>query len=136
MTYDLESLCATGICAGIENYSCYLTGRPFGAPPPTLFEYLPDDALFIVDESHAAIPQLRAMYHADQARKKTLAEYGFRLPSCRHNRPLMFEEWDRMRPLTILSATPGHGKWPGQNHCRTNHSSHQFVGPSVPCPPM
>jgi excinuclease ABC subunit B len=107
VTYDLEALSTTGICAGIENYSCYLTGRPFGAPPPTLFEYLPQDALFIVDESHAAIPQLRAMYHADQARKKNLSDYGFRLPSCRHNRPLMFEEWDAMRPATLfVSATP------------------------------
>ena len=108
VTYDIETLSATGICAGIENYSCYLTGRPFGAPPPTLFEYLPQQALVVADESHVAIPQLRGMYLADQTRKNTLAHYGFRLPSCCHNRPLKFEEWDDMRALTIfVSATPG-----------------------------
>jgi len=108
VTYDLEALRTTGICAGIENYSCYLTGRPFGDPAPTLFEYLPQNALFIADESHVAIPQLRGMYLADQSRKNTLAHYGFRLPSCCHNRPLKFEEWDAMRPLTLfVSATPG-----------------------------
>ena len=108
VTYDLETLRTTGICAGIENYSCYLTGRPFGTPPPTLFEYLPQNALVIADESHVAIPQLRGMYLADQTRKNTLAHYGFRLPSCCHNRPLKFEEWDDMRPPTLfVSATPG-----------------------------
>jgi excinuclease ABC subunit B len=106
--YDLETLVATGICAGIENYSCYLTGRTFGEPPPTLFEYLPPQSLLIVDESHVAIPQLRGMYLADKTRKNTLAHYGFRLPSCCHNRPLMFQEWDAMRPSSIfVSATPG-----------------------------
>lgn len=108
VTYDLETLAATGICAGIENYSRYLTGRGPGQPPPTLFEYLPANALLIVDESHVSVPQIRGMYLGDQARKGTLAEYGFRLPSCRDNRPLMFEEWDAMRPATIfVSATPG-----------------------------
>jgi excinuclease ABC subunit B len=105
---DLETLIATGICPGIENYSCYLTGRPFGNPPPTLFEYLPANALLIADESHVAIPQLRGMYLADKTRKNTLAHYGFRLPSCCNNRPLMFQEWDAQRPLTLfVSATPG-----------------------------
>lgn len=108
VTYDLENLAATGICAGIENYSCYLTGRAVGQPPPTLFEYLPKDALFIVDESHVGVPQIRGMYQGDAVRKTTLANYGFRLPSCRHNRPLTFDEWDAMRPQTIfVSATPG-----------------------------
>ncbi len=106
-SFDLEMLEATGMCAGIENYSRYLTGRPAGAPPPTLFEYLPDDALLIVDESHVMIPQLRGMYRGDRARKETLSEYGFRLPACMDNRPLMFEEWDAMRPQTVfVSATP------------------------------
>jgi len=99
---------ATGMCAGIENYSRYLTGRKAGEPPPTLFEYLPGDALLIVDESHVMLPQLRAMYKGDRSRKSTLAEYGFRLPACLDNRPLMFEEWDAMRPQTVfVSATPG-----------------------------
>ncbi len=106
-TFDLEMLEATGICAGIENYSRYLTGRPPGAPPPTLFEYLPENALLIVDESHVGVPQIRGMYRGDFARKSTLAEHGFRLPSCRDNRPLKFEEWDAMRPQTVfVSATP------------------------------
>lgn len=106
--FDLEMLQATGMCAGIENYSRYLTGRAAGAPPPTLFEYLPDDALLIVDESHVMIPQLRAMYRGDRARKQTLSDYGFRLPACLDNRPLMFEEWEAMRPQTVfVSATPG-----------------------------
>ncbi len=107
-TFDLEMLQATGICQGIENYSRYLTGRPPGAPPPTLIEYLPDDALLILDESHVMVPQLNGMYHGDRARKTTLAAYGFRLPSCMDNRPLKFEEWDAMRPqTTFVSATPG-----------------------------
>ncbi|MGL5720323.1 MAG: DEAD/DEAH box helicase family protein, partial [Alphaproteobacteria bacterium] len=92
-TFDLEMLSATGMCAGIENYSRYLTGRNPGEPPPTLFEYLPQNALLIVDESHVSIPQLGGMYRGDAARKKNLAEYGFRLPSCADNRPLKFEEW-------------------------------------------
>ena len=106
--FDIEMMEATGICNGIENYSRYLTGRAPGAPPPTLFEYLPNDALLIVDESHVMIPQLRGMYRGDRARKTTLSEYGFRLPACMDNRPLMFEEWERLRPQTVyVSATPG-----------------------------
>ncbi len=107
-TFDMEMIEATGSCAGIENYSRYLTGRKEGEPPPTLFEYLPADALLIVDESHVTVPQLGGMFRGDWQRKSTLAEYGFRLPSCRDNRPLKFEEWERMRPQTIyVSATPG-----------------------------
>ncbi|WP_404934678.1 excinuclease ABC subunit UvrB [Nitratireductor sp. L15S-10] len=106
--FDLEMLEATGSCAGIENYSRYLTGRAPGEPPPTLFEYIPDNALVFVDESHVTIPQIGGMYRGDFRRKATLAEYGFRLPSCMDNRPLRFEEWDAMRPSTIaVSATPG-----------------------------
>ena len=106
--FDLEMLGATGSCAGIENYSRYLTGRKPGEPPPTLFEYIPEDALVFADESHVSIPQLGAMYKGDYSRKKTLADHGFRLPSCLDNRPLKFEEWDAMRPQTIsVSATPG-----------------------------
>ncbi|MDD3669015.1 MAG: excinuclease ABC subunit UvrB [Alphaproteobacteria bacterium] len=105
--YDLEMMEATGSCKGIENYSRHLTGRPPGAPPPTLFEYLPQDALVFVDESHVTIPQLGAMYKGDLSRKNNLADYGFRLPSCRDNRPLTFAEWNAMRPATIfVSATP------------------------------
>ena len=108
--YDLEMLAATGSCNGIENYSRYLTGRKPGEPPPTLFEYLPENALVFTDESHQTIPQIGAMFKGDFSRKSTLAEYGFRLPSCIDNRPLKFEEWDAMRPQTIhVSATPG--KW-------------------------
>jgi excinuclease ABC subunit B len=106
--FDMEMMLATGSCAGIENYSRYLTGRLPGEPPPTLFEYIPDNALVFTDESHVTIPQLGAMYKGDFSRKHTLSEYGFRLPSCMDNRPLKFEEWDRMRPETIhVSATPG-----------------------------
>ncbi|MYZ50239.1 excinuclease ABC subunit UvrB, partial [Propylenella binzhouense] len=106
--FDLEMMEATGSCAGIENYSRYLTGRKPGEPPPTLFEYLPDNALVFVDESHVTIPQIGGMYRGDFRRKATLAEYGFRLPSCMDNRPLRFEEWDAMRPQTVcVSATPG-----------------------------
>jgi len=106
--FDLEMMAATGACAGIENYSRYLTGRKPGEPPPTLFEYLPDNALVFVDESHVTIPQIGGMYRGDFRRKATLAEYGFRLPSCMDNRPLRFEEWDAMRPQSIcVSATPG-----------------------------
>jgi len=106
-TFDLEMMEATGSCQGIENYSRYLTGRNPGEPPPTLFEYLPEDALLIVDESHVTVPQLNGMYRGDYARKATLAEYGFRLPSCIDNRPLKFEEWNAMRPQTVyVSATP------------------------------
>lgn len=107
-TYDLEMLAATGICQGIENYSRYLTGRKEGEPPPTLLEYLPKNALMILDESHVMVPQLTGMYAGDRARKSTLSDYGFRLPSCRDNRPLKFEEWDALRPQTVfVSATPG-----------------------------
>ncbi|NRP74060.1 UvrABC system protein B [Ensifer psoraleae] len=106
--YDVEMLEATGSCQGIENYSRYLTGRKPGEPPPTLFEYIPDNALIFIDESHVTIPQIGGMYRGDFRRKATLAEYGFRLPSCMDNRPLRFEEWDAMRPDTIaVSATPG-----------------------------
>lgn len=106
--FDLEMMDATGACAGIENYSRYLTGRKPGEPAPTLFEYVPDNALVFIDESHVTIPQIGAMYKGDFRRKATLAEYGFRLPSCMDNRPLRFEEWDAMRPQTIaVSATPG-----------------------------
>ncbi|EMD83088.1 excinuclease ABC subunit UvrB [Pacificimonas flava] len=108
--FDLEMIAATGSCAGIENYSRFLTGRLPGEPPPTLFEYLPENALLFVDESHQTVPQIGAMQKGDFRRKLTLAEYGFRLPSCIDNRPLKFEEWDAMRPQsTFVSATPG--KW-------------------------
>ena len=107
-TFDLEMLETTGFCSGIENYSRYLTGRRPGDPPPTLFEYLPDNAIIIVDESHVTVPQIGGMYRGDFNRKSTLADFGFRLPSCIDNRPLKFEEWDAMRPQSIfVSATPG-----------------------------
>ncbi|RIX32273.1 excinuclease ABC subunit UvrB [Sphingomonas edaphi] len=106
--FDLEMIAATGSCAGIENYSRFLTGRLPGEPPPTLFEYLPDNALLFVDESHQTVPQIGAMAKGDHRRKITLAEYGFRLPSCIDNRPLRFNEWDAMRPQSVfVSATPG-----------------------------
>jgi len=107
-TFDIEMMEATGSCAGIENYSRYLTGRRPGEPPPTLFEYVPDNALVFADESHVTIPQIGGMFRGDFRRKATLAEYGFRLPSCMDNRPLRFEEWDMMRPQSVaVSATPG-----------------------------
>ncbi len=106
--YDLEMISIMGSCNGIENYSRYLTGRNAGEPPPTLFEYIPDHALLFVDESHATVPQIGAMYRGDFRRKSTLSKHGFRLPSCADNRPLKFEEWEVMRPQTIfVSATPG-----------------------------
>ncbi|EKS29429.1 excinuclease ABC subunit UvrB [Afipia felis] len=106
-TFDLEMMEATGSCAGIENYSRYLTGRKPGEPPPTLFEYVPDNALVFADESHVTVPQIGGMFRGDFRRKATLAEYGFRLPSCMDNRPLRFEEWDMMRPQSVaVSATP------------------------------
>ena len=106
--FDLEMIAATGSCAGIENYSRFLTGRLPGEPPPTLFEYLPENAVLFVDESHQTVPQIGAMARGDHRRKITLAEYGFRLPSCIDNRPLRFNEWDAMRPQTVsVSATPG-----------------------------
>jgi len=105
--FDLEMLEATGVCSGIENYSRYLTGRAPGEPPPTLFEFIPDNAIVFADESHVSVPQIGAMYKGDYRRKFTLAEHGFRLPSCMDNRPLKFEEWDAMRPQSIfVSATP------------------------------
>jgi len=107
-TFDIEMMETTGSCKGIENYSRYLTGRNPGDPPPTLFEYLPENALLIVDESHVTVPQLGGMYRGDFARKSILSEFGFRLPSCIDNRPLKFEEWERFRPQTVfVSATPG-----------------------------
>jgi excinuclease ABC subunit B len=106
--FDLEMIEATGSCAGIENYSRFLSGRKRGEPPPTLFEYFPDNTLIFVDECHVTVPQLNGMYKGDRSRKSTLAEYGFRLPSCMDNRPLKFEEWDLMRTQTVfVSATPG-----------------------------
>ena len=106
--FDMEMMEATGSCAGIENYSRYLTGRQPGDPPPTLFEYLPDNALVFADESHVTVPQIGGMFRGDYRRKATLAEYGFRLPSCMDNRPLRFEEWEAMRPTSVfVSATPG-----------------------------
>ena len=108
VNFDLEMIEQSGSCKGIENYSRYLSGRGAGQPPPTLFEYLPKDALLIVDESHVTVPQVRGMYNGDRARKEVLVEHGFRLPSALDNRPLRFEEWDGMRPNTIfVSATPG-----------------------------
>ena len=107
-TFDIEMMETTGSCKGIENYSRYLSGRNPGEPPPTLFEYLPENALLIVDESHVTVPQIGGMARGDHARKAILAEFGFRLPSCIDNRPLRFEEWDRFRPPTLfVSATPG-----------------------------
>ncbi|WP_050525921.1 excinuclease ABC subunit UvrB [Pseudorhodobacter aquimaris] len=109
-SFDLEMLEATGVCNGIENYSRYLTGRAPGEPPPTLFEFIPDNAIVFADESHVSVPQIGGMYKGDFRRKMTLAEHGFRLPSCMDNRPLKFEEWDAMRPQSIfVSATPA--KW-------------------------
>src|ERR1043165_1690255 len=110
-TFDMEMMQATGSCAGIENYSRYLTGRNPGEPPPTFFEYIPDNSLLFIDESHQTVPQIGAMYRGDYRRKWTLAEYGFRLPSAIDNRPLKFEEWVAMRPETVaVAATPGPGE--------------------------
>ena len=106
--FDLEMITATGSCSGIENYSRHLTGRNKGEPPPTLFEYLPNNVILFIDESHVTIPQIRGMFKGDRARKETLSDYGFRLPSCKDNRPLMFEEWEKFKGQTIyVSATPG-----------------------------
>ena len=106
--FDLEMIMETGVCKGIENYSRHLTGGRPGDPPPTLFQYLPENALLFIDESHVTVPQIGGMYNGDFARKTVLSEHGFRLPSCLDNRPLKFEEWDRMRPQTVyVSATPG-----------------------------
>ncbi|MFL2661190.1 MAG: excinuclease ABC subunit UvrB [Alphaproteobacteria bacterium] len=106
--FDLEMISATGSCSGIENYSRHLTGRKEGEPPPTLFEYLPEDVILFIDESHVTIPQIRGMFKGDRSRKNTLSDFGFRLPSCKDNRPLMFEEWEKFKGQTIyVSATPG-----------------------------
>ncbi len=106
--YDVEMMQELGYCNGIENYSRYLSGRPIGAPPPTLFDYLPPDALLVIDESHVTVPQIGGMYRGDRSRKETLVEYGFRLPSALDNRPLRFEEWENLAPQMIfVSATPG-----------------------------
>ena len=109
VNFDIEMIETTGMCPGIENYSRYLSGRAPGEPPPTLFEYLPKNSLLMVDESHISVPQLQGMYRGDKARKANLSDYGFRLPACKDNRPLKFEEWDGLRPQTIfVSATPAH----------------------------
>ena len=106
--FDLEMITATGSCSGIENYSRHLSGRKEGEPPPTLFEYLPKDTVIFIDESHVTIPQIRGMFKGDRSRKETLSTYGFRLPSCKDNRPLMFEEWEKFKGRTVyVSATPG-----------------------------
>ncbi len=127
-TFDLEMIETTGSCKSIENYSRYLTGRNPGEPPPTLFEYLPENALLIVDESHVTVPQIGGMYKGDFNRKSVLAEFGFRLPSCIDNRPLKFEEWERFRPMSVfVSATPG--SWGNgayrRSLCRTGHPPHR-----------
>lgn len=122
--FDIEMLEATGICPGIENYSRYLTGRAPGAPPPTLFEYLPEDALLFVDESHVMVPQIRAMYNGDRARKTNLSEYGFRLPACMDNRPLKFEEWEDIRPQSVsFPPPPPRGSWNKRAASLWNRSS-------------
>jgi len=130
--FDLEMIEATGTCAGIENYSRFLTGRKPGEPPPTLFEYFPDNTLVFVDESHVTVPQLNGMYKGDHTRKKTLSEYGFRLPSCMDNRPLKFQEWDAMRTQTVfVSATPG--PWELQQTC--GKFVDQVIRPTGLCDP-
>ncbi len=115
---------ATGSCAGIENYSRYLTGRQPGEPPPTLFEYVPDNALVFADESHVTIPQIGGMYRGDFRRKATLAEYGFRLPSCMDNRPLRFEEWDAMRPQTVARVGDARRLGDGAGRRRVRRAGH------------
>ena len=125
--FDLEMIEATGTCNGIENYSRYLSGRKPGEPPPTLFEYFPDNAILFVDESHVTVPQLNGMYKGDRTRKSTLSEYGFRLPSCMDNRPLKFDEWDAMRTQTVfVSATPG----PWELKQTNNESVNQIIRPT------
>ncbi|MDC0513922.1 excinuclease ABC subunit UvrB [Pelagibacteraceae bacterium] len=125
--FDLEMIEATGTCNGIENYSRYLSGRKTGEPPPTLFEYFPDNAILFVDESHVTVPQLNGMYKGDRTRKSTLSEYGFRLPSCMDNRPLKFDEWDAMRTQTVfVSATPG----PWELKQTNNESISQIIRPT------
>jgi len=130
--FDLEMLEATGTCAGIENYSRFLTGRNPGEPPPTLFEYFPDNTLIFVDESHVTVPQLNGMYKGDYTRKKTLSDYGFRLPSCMDNRPLKFEEWNAMRTQTVfVSATPG----PWELKQTSGKFTEQVIRPTGLCDP-
>jgi len=130
--FDLEMIEATGTCAGIENYSRFLTGRKPGEPPPTLFEYFPDNTLVFVDESHVTVPQLNGMYKGDYTRKKTLSEFGFRLPSCMDNRPLKFQEWDAMRTQTIfVSATPG----PWELQQTSGKFVDQVISPTGLCDP-
>jgi len=125
--FDLEMIEATGTCNGIENYSRYLSGRKPGEPPPTLFEYFPDNAILFVDESHVTVPQLNGMYKGDRTRKSTLSEYGFRLPSCMDNRPLKFDEWDAMRTQTVfVSATPG----PWELKQTNNETIDQIIRPT------
>ena len=136
--FDMEMMEATGSCAGIENYSRYLTGRQPGEPPPTLFEYLPDNALVFVDESHVTVPQIGGMFRGDYRRKATLAEFGFRLPSCMDNRPLRFEEWDAMRPQTDVRL--GHARRLGDGPDRRRlrragdppHRPHRSAGRGAP----
>jgi len=126
--FDVEMMRTTGTCSGIENYSRYLTGRKPGEPPPTLLEYLPEDAILIVDESHVTVPQVRGMFLGDRSRKQNLSDYGFRLPSCMDNRPLKFEEWDFFRPQTIfLSATPGEFEL---TRAGKNHIVEQLIRPT------
>ena len=126
--FDIEMLRTTGTCSGIENYSRYLTGREPGEPPPTLLEYLPENALLIVDESHVSVPQIRGMFLGDRSRKQNLSDYGFRLPSCMDNRPLKFEEWDFFRPQTIfLSATPGEFEL---SRAGRDHTTEQLIRPT------
>lgn len=125
--FDIEMLLETGSCKGIENYSRYLSGRQEGEPPPTLFEYLPKDALLFVDESHVTVPQIGGMYNGDRARKMTLVEHGFRLPSALDNRPLRFDEWQAMRPSTVfVSATPG----PFEFECTKGEIIEQIIRPT------
>ena len=126
--FDIEMMRTTGTCSGIENYSRYLSGRKPGEPPPTLLEYLPEDAILIVDESHVTVPQIRGMFLGDRSRKQNLSDYGFRLPSCMDNRPLKFEEWDFFRPQTIfLSATPGEFE---MTRSGKNHIVEQLIRPT------
>ena len=123
--FDLEMIVEVGYCNGIENYSRYLSGRKPGEPPPCLFDYLPDDALLFVDESHVTIPQIGGMYKGDRSRKETLVEYGFRLPSALDNRPLSFEEYEQIAPQTIfVSATPG-----PYEHAHADQAVEQVVRP-------
>ena len=133
VNFDIEMMESTGTCRGIENYSRYLTGRAPGMPPPTLFEYLPSDAVLFIDESHVTVPQIGAMSRGDRARKETLSQYGFRLPACVDNRPLTFEEWDKLRPQTIfVSATPADWEL-GQAH---GIVSEQVIRPTGLLDPM